>query len=51
MSGFLEAILRSLEAAEHAFRDGEKQTLIWREDLETCADQQGSKPFLPNAKR
>ena len=42
MSGFLHVILRGLEAAEHAFRDGEKQTLIWREELETCAEQQGS---------
>ena len=34
-------ILRGLEAAEHAFRDGEQQTLIWREELEACAEQQG----------
>ncbi|WWC91790.1 uncharacterized protein L201_006737 [Kwoniella dendrophila CBS 6074] len=40
MVGFLDVILRSLENAEIAFREGEKQTLICREDLETCAQQQ-----------
>jgi hypothetical protein len=38
----LEVVLRGLEGAEHAFRDGEKQTMIWREELETCGEQQGS---------
>jgi hypothetical protein len=31
-----------MEAIEHAFKEGEKQTMIWREELETCAEQQGS---------
>ncbi|ORY33369.1 anaphase-promoting complex, cyclosome, subunit 4-domain-containing protein [Naematelia encephala] len=41
LSGYLDIVLRGLEAAEHAFREGEKQTMIWREDLEACAEQQG----------
>ncbi|WVF72936.1 hypothetical protein IAT40_007754 [Kwoniella sp. CBS 6097] len=40
MVGLLDIILRGLENAEQAFRDGEKQTMICREDLETCAQQQ-----------
>ena len=43
LEGFLNTILRGLEAIEHAFKEGEKQTMIWREELETCAEQQGSK--------
>ena len=43
MSSFLDVIVQGLEAVEQAFRDGEKQTMIWREELETCADQQGSR--------
>lgn len=46
LEGFLNTILRGLEAIEHAFKEGEKQTMIWREELETCADQQGSKFHL-----
>lgn len=42
LEGFLNTILRGLEAIEHAFKEGEKQNMIWREELETCADQQGS---------
>lgn len=38
----LDVILRGLEAAQNAFKESEKQTMIWREELETCADQQGS---------
>lgn len=34
--------MRGLEAAEQAFRDGEKQTMIWREEVEVCAEQQSS---------
>ncbi|OCF41363.1 hypothetical protein I317_04844 [Kwoniella heveanensis CBS 569] len=40
MAGLLNVVLRGLENAEQAFRDGEKQTMICREDLETCAQQQ-----------
>ncbi|KAK4687139.1 hypothetical protein P7C73_g2981, partial [Tremellales sp. Uapishka_1] len=40
MSGFLDVILRGLEAAELAVRDGEKENIKWREELETCAEQQ-----------
>ncbi|WVW86265.1 hypothetical protein I302_108307 [Kwoniella bestiolae CBS 10118] len=36
----LNIVLRGLENAEIAFREGEKQTMICREDLETCAKQQ-----------
>jgi hypothetical protein len=41
MAGFLEIIIRGLESAQHAFAEGEKQTMIWREELETCGEQQG----------
>ncbi|WOO81875.1 uncharacterized protein LOC62_04G005390 [Vanrija pseudolonga] len=37
----LDVILRGLEAAQNAFKESEKQTMIWREELETCAEQQG----------
>nr|XP_018260797.1 uncharacterized protein I303_06513 [Kwoniella dejecticola CBS 10117]OBR82955.1 hypothetical protein I303_06513 [Kwoniella dejecticola CBS 10117] len=40
MVGFLDIILRGLENAVVAFRESEKQTMICREDLETCAQQQ-----------
>ena len=43
LSLLLDVLLRGLETAEHSFTDGEKQTMIWREELETCAEQQGSK--------
>ncbi|WWC94956.1 hypothetical protein V866_001808 [Kwoniella sp. B9012] len=36
----LNIILRGIENAEIHFREGEKQTMICREDLETCAKQQ-----------
>lgn len=42
ITGLLDIVLRGLESAEAAFRDGEKQTMIHREDLETCAKQQGT---------
>ncbi|WWD19682.1 hypothetical protein CI109_104144 [Kwoniella shandongensis] len=40
--GYLDVVLRGLENAEAAFREGEKQTMICREDLETCAQQQAT---------
>lgn len=40
VSRYLNLILRGLETAEHAFREAEKQTMIWREELETAATQQ-----------
>ncbi|WVR07625.1 hypothetical protein IAU60_004667 [Kwoniella sp. DSM 27419] len=42
MVGLLNTVLRGLENAEQAFRDADKQTMICREDLETCAGQQGT---------
>lgn len=42
ITGLLDIVLRGLESAEAAFREGEKQTMIHREDLETCAKKQGS---------
>ncbi|OCF61367.1 hypothetical protein L486_01015 [Kwoniella mangroviensis CBS 10435] len=36
----LDIILRGIENAEIHFREGDKQTMICREDLETCAKQQ-----------
>lgn len=41
MSDYLDAILRGLENAELAYKEGAKQTMIWREELETCGEQQG----------
>lgn len=43
---FLNIVLRGLEVNDHAFKEGEKQTMIWREELETLADQQGGE-FRP----
>lgn len=43
MSDYLDAILRGLENAELAYKEGDKQTMIWREELETCGEQQGRK--------
>jgi len=43
LSGFIDTILRGLEAVGDAFKEGEKQTMIWREELESCGDQQASK--------
>ncbi|KIR81389.1 hypothetical protein I306_01624 [Cryptococcus gattii EJB2] len=42
ITGLLDIVLRGLESAEAAFREGEKQTMIHREDLETCAKKQGT---------
>jgi hypothetical protein len=41
MMGCLDVVLRGFDAAEQAFKDGDKQTMIWREELETCGEQQG----------
>ena len=46
ISDLLDTVLKGIEAAEHAFREGQKQTIIWREEVETCAHQQGSKSRL-----
>lgn len=40
--GFLDVVLRGIEAAEQGWKEGGKQTMIWREELETCGEQQGS---------
>ncbi|WVQ84661.1 hypothetical protein IAT38_006816 [Cryptococcus sp. DSM 104549] len=42
MVTLFDTVLRGLENAEAAFREGEKQTMICREDLETCAKQQAT---------
>lgn len=44
MSEYLDAVLRGLENAQAAQKEGAKQTMIWREELETCGEQQGSTP-------
>ncbi|RXK35659.1 hypothetical protein M231_07089 [Tremella mesenterica] len=41
MAQLLDVVLKGVEAAEASFRDAEKQTVIWREELEICGDQQG----------
>ena len=42
LASLFDFVLKGIEAAEHAFREGEKQTLIWREEVESCGEQQGS---------
>lgn len=42
LSDYFDTILRGLENADAAHKEGAKQTMIWREELETCAEQQGS---------
>lgn len=37
----LEIILRGIESLELAAKEASKQNMIWREELETCADHQG----------
>jgi hypothetical protein len=37
--------MRGLESVEHAFKEGEKQTMIWREELESCGEQRGRESF------
>lgn len=39
---FLDVILRGVNACEMTFRESEKQTMIWREELEECGQQQDS---------
>lgn len=39
---FLDVILRGIQVCATAFRDSEKQTMIWREELEECGQQQDS---------
>lgn len=34
--------MRGLEAIEAGWREGYKQTMIWREELEECGKLQGS---------
>lgn len=46
MSDYLDVILRGLENAQAAQKEGSKQTMIWREELETCGEQQGSESLL-----
>jgi hypothetical protein len=41
MCGYFDSILRGLENAEAAYKEGAKQTMLWREELETCGEQQG----------
>jgi hypothetical protein len=43
LSGFLDIVLRGLESVGDAFKEGEKQTMIWREELESCGEQRGCK--------
>jgi len=41
LSGFIDIVLRGLESVGDAFKEGEKQTMIWREELESCGEQRG----------
>ena len=45
LSGFLDIVLRGLESVGDAFKEGEKQTMIWREELESCGEQRGCESF------
>ena len=41
MSALFETLILGFEAAVLAWKDGARQTVIWREELETCGEQQG----------
>ncbi|KAL7418520.1 hypothetical protein Q5752_006978 [Cryptotrichosporon argae] len=41
LCGLFEGVIRGIEAMEAAVKDGEKQTMLWREEVETCGEQQG----------
>lgn len=40
---YLDVMAKGMEAIESAWRDAYKQSMIWREELETCGQQHGSK--------
>lgn len=42
LASLINVLFRGVESIEAALRDGDKQTMIWREELETCGQQQGS---------
>jgi hypothetical protein len=46
LSQYLEIVIRGLESVQHAFGEGQKQGMIWREELETCGEQQGCEYHL-----
>jgi hypothetical protein len=37
----LDPVFRGLESCAAAYRDAERQTMVWREELEACGQQQG----------
>ncbi|ORX40520.1 hypothetical protein BD324DRAFT_647447 [Kockovaella imperatae] len=41
ISEMLDVVLRGISVAHHHFREAGKQTMIWREEVETCGEQQG----------
>ena len=38
----IDVVLRGLEACQAAFKEGDKQTMMWRDELESCGAQHGS---------
>ena len=42
ISDMLDIVLKGIDVAQHHFREAGKQTTIWREEVETCGEQQGS---------
>lgn len=42
LARLLDSALLGIESIQAAFKEGEKQTMLWREELETCGQQQGS---------
>lgn len=42
LAGLINVLFRGVESVEAALREADKQTMIWREELETCGQQQGS---------
>lgn len=38
----LETVVRGFESMQAVIKDGEKQTFLWRDELEICGEQQGS---------
>lgn len=51
MGSFFDTVLRGLEAIEAAWREGCKQTTIWREELEECGKLQGSESTMSRVNR
>lgn len=45
----LDVVARGCESSQAVIKDGEKQTFLWRDELEICGEQQGSEWAMNNA--